>query len=392
MLRILIVSLVLTTSSRAGIYFGDAAPPVPRLSAIRSDILQSRAAAAVPTGPLDPDSPRARFQSLARRLEIAQDFGPFSTSDLVSLSACYLYLGRPTDAIRLLQRGDRTHFLVRANLATAYFLIGHYDLAHRYQSQLLRDWPQVAASWSSDDLVRCRVAERAFERLIVHRADEMRRGVNRDLPLDPIFPGFVVESPDGDYEAGVLSPTVRDRLPSDAALTLLQLLLWLPADQRLYWQMGEMLAALGQVELGSVFLEDLVNAGLDFKGLRRHRKVLKEAAEALRILKLAPNAVFLRGSIVLVGPSALPPGISGHVWAGSAFTAPIVVNAFQRDEDAAPTTVLVESVPSPTLPFNWRHIAVSFAFGFLVAALLGFQLQEWRRRAALGRQVQESNS
>jgi hypothetical protein len=40
----------------------------------------------------------------------------------------------------------------------------------------------------------------------------------------------------------------------------------------------------------------------------------------------------------------------------------------------------------------WKHLAVSFAFGFLVAALIGFQLQEWRRRATAPGSLQDSAS
>src|SRR5262249_28615200 len=160
------------------------------------------------------------------------------------------------EAIRLLHRGDQTHYLVLANLAAAHFVNNENVLAARYQSQLLRAWPEVTPHWSVGDLARYRTAELAFDRLINHRAFEERRGINPDLGLGPIFPGFAVETPDGDYEPGNLPTAARDRLPADAAITLQQIMLWVPQDRRLYWQMGELLVALGQIEEGSALFEE----------------------------------------------------------------------------------------------------------------------------------------
>jgi hypothetical protein len=35
---------------------------------------------------------------------------------------------------------------------------------------------------------------------------------------------------------------------------------------------------------------------------------------------------------------------------------------------------------TPGFAFEWRHMLATFAFGFLVAALLGWQLQVWMGR------------
>jgi hypothetical protein len=50
----------------------------------------------------------------------------------------------------------------------------------------------------------------------------------------------------------------------------------------------------------------------------------------------------------------------------------------QQDLSGGPTGGFLTG-PQQQLPFNWRHAGASFIIGFLVAALLGLQVQQWRR-------------
>jgi hypothetical protein len=87
-----------------------------------------------------------------------------------------------------------------------------------------------------------------------------------------------------------------------------------------------------------------------------------------------------------LGRGALIAGGSGHVLVGSAFVAPALEKEFRTEFEwealrrAAEAPAENADQAEERMPFNWRHIAVSFAFGFLVASLIGFQIQEWRRR------------
>jgi hypothetical protein len=399
-MRSVLLLLLLASVARAGLYFGDQRPQFTQWDRLRDEVLKRRAVAVEPPGRLDPDSPRAQIQRLAKRLEVVQSEGQLSTPERISLGAAYIRLARLPDAIRLLEAGDKTHPLLLANLATAYFDSGEYDVAARFQAEVLRRWPTIQAGWTQDDLARARAVELMFERLIRNRADEARRGVRRELPLDPLFPGFRVETAEGDYEPWNLPQSVRDRLPVDAEDTLMRLLLAVPHDRRLYWQFGELSAVLGRIEVAARVLNDLVDEGLEFQGLRRHRKILNEAATVMRAFGTRlPTFQFYAAGMAL-GRGTLLPGASGHLLVASAFMAPIYEKEFKTEFE---WEVLRRAAENPETPQTaaeprgnpldyWKHLAVSFAFGFLVAALIGFQLQEWRRRATAPGSLQDSAS
>ncbi|MFQ3648952.1 MAG: hypothetical protein SNJ75_01360 [Gemmataceae bacterium] len=399
-MRALLLLLLLASVARAGLYFGDQRPQFTHWDRLREEVLKRRAVAVEPPGRLDPDSPRAQIQRLAKRLEIVQSQGLLSTPERVSLGAAYIRLGRLTEAIRLLEAGDRTHPLIVANLATAYFDRGEYDVAARHQSELLRRWPGVLPGWTQDDLARARAVERMFEVVIRNRAEEARRGSRRELPLDPLFPGFRVESAEGDYEPWNLPQSIRDRLPVDAEDTLMRLLLAVPHDRRLYWQFGELSAVLGRIEVAARVLNDLVDEGFEFQGLRRHRKILNEAATLMRAFTTRlPTFQFYATGMTLARVPLLP-SASGHVLLASAWFAPLTADQFKtelewellrRAAEEGPAEVSAAELRGNPLDY-WKHLAVSFAFGFLVAALIGFQIQEWRRRAQVTPSFQDSAS
>ena len=399
-MRAVMLLLLLASFARAGLYFGDQRPAFTQWDRLRDEVLKRRAVAIEPPGRLDPDSPRAQIQRLARRLEIVQSEGMLSTPERVSLGAAYIRLGRLDDAQRLLEAGDKTHPLILANLATAYFDAGNYDRAERYQEDLLRNWPSVLPGWTQDDLARARAVELMFRNVIRNRSQEQRRGTTRQAALDPLFPGFQVETTEGDYEPWNLPQRVRDRLPVDAEDTLMRLLLAVPHDRRLYWQFGELSAVFGRIEVAARVLNDLVDEGLDFQGLRRHRKLLNEAATVMRAFGTRLPTFQFYAAGMAMGRAPLLPGASGHLLVASAFMAPIHEKgfktdfeweAFRRAEENAPAETPTTETRGNPLDY-WKHLAVSFAFGFLVAALIGFQLQEWRRRANAGTSLQDSAS
>jgi tetratricopeptide (TPR) repeat protein len=388
-MRCLLLILIAVPYAHAGLYYGDQRPTLPRLDRVREEILMRRAVAKEPPGRLDPDSPRAQILRVARRLEISQSQGLLSTPERVSLGAAYIRLGRLPEAIRLLEAGDPSHPLLLANLATAYFDSGEYDLAARVQSRLIRNWPTVLAGWTQDELSRARATELAFDRLIRHRADEARRNIRREQTIDPLFPGFTLETPEGEYEPWDLPQTLRDKLPADAEDVLVRLLLSVPHDRRLYWLYGELSAVYGRIDIAARILNDLVDEGLEFQGLRRHRKVLNEASQFMRAFATREPTFRFYAVGMALGRGTLGPAGPGHIQVASAFVAPALEKEFRTEFEWEALRRVGAEAPAETpeleedrMPFNWRHIAVSFAFGFLVAALIGFQIQEWRRRGA----------
>ena len=102
---------------------------------VRAAALAMRAAPVPPPGPLSPGSPRAVYLEQAAALERERANGTLSTVDRASLGACYIRLGRPRDAVRILSEGDKDHFLIQANLASAYDLQGDLEVAVRHQER-----------------------------------------------------------------------------------------------------------------------------------------------------------------------------------------------------------------------------------------------------------------
>jgi tetratricopeptide (TPR) repeat protein len=411
-MRVVLIGLALfgmAVPASAGVYGSIEATPELPPERVRSWVVQLRAAAVEPKGTLDPASPRAFYLRQAAALEEERKKGVFSTMDLVNLSACYIRLGRGPkpqkdylrEAIRLLNSApERNHFLVQANLASAYFIRGEsgdLDLAIRCQRQALYAWPNVWGDWPKvpplqkfGQLVRYRRCERTFLDLLEKRSEETRPG-NRGtgfLDIDPIFPGLrlVGPGPKGEYEAGALSSTVNDRLPSNAYDTVLQLVLWYPQDMRLYWLLGEMLNAIGEVTAADEILNELDTTSPYFKDLHAHHMVLAPAARILKQLKwpsASTHALLLACATNIPRGTLAPPGVGAIAYAvGSA--APLEwAHKIEQIQQGPPMPLGPPAPPpaaTPPMPFNWKHVLVGFAFGFLVAALLGFQWQEWRRR------------
>jgi tetratricopeptide (TPR) repeat protein len=410
-MRFVLIGLALlgmATPATAGVY--STIEPTPNLppEKIREWVLQLRAAAIVPPGTLDSASLRAFFLRQAAALEEMRATGVFSTLDLINLSACYIRLGRGEtaqpetrepdrlrEAIRLLNSApDRNHFLVQANLASAYFIVGDLDLAIRCQQRALDAWPTVWAYFNRAQLVGFRRYERIVLRLLEGRRDEASGRNKGPLDVDPIFPGlrFVGPGPKGEYEAGALSSAVNDRLPFDAGDIVLQLVRWYPQDMRLYWLLGELLNARGHIAPAFEILQELDRTNPLFKDLHAHFRVLRSAAEIFKQLKLqTPTGLWLLPSYLIGSQpgNLLPPGVGAA--ANAIGVAAPMEEARRLEQPQKPVVGPITdpstqpSMSGPPMPFNWKHVLVGFAFGFLVAALLGFQWQEWRRR----RMIQE---
>ncbi len=394
-MRVVLIGLALlgmTAPVRAGVYCTiDPTPELPP-ERIRSWVVQMRAVAVDPNKHLDPASLRGYFLRHRDALEKEKATGVFSTVDLLNLSACYIRLGELNKAIRLLNSApDRKHFLVQANLASAYFLRSQglqaegedLLLAHRCQEQALDAWPDVWASFNRGQLVRFRRCERTFLTLLEKRQEE--RSLRRNpgpVDVDAIFPGFrlVGPGPTGEYEAGALSPKVLDRLPIDAFNTVLQLVEWYPQDLRLYWLLGELLNVFGHVIPAEEIITELSASDLPFKDLPRHRRVLRAAAALLRELKIqspSTKALLLGCLSSIPNGNLLPPGVGA---AARAVEVAVPMELARLIESPPQNLNAPPPPPGPPLPFKWKDVLVGFASGFLFAALLGFQWQEWRRR------------
>jgi hypothetical protein len=95
--------------------------------------------------------------------------------------------------------------------------------------------------------------------------------------LDPIFPvragkgvapvRYVGEL--GTYEAGAIAQNERAKLPPDAIAIIQQMILWNPDDDHLWWQLGELYNAIGDLKSAAGVFKYLVDIGTTRKFTNR---------------------------------------------------------------------------------------------------------------------------
>ncbi len=364
--------------AQAGVYHTGQQIGLPALAQLRLAVGQLRAIRPVQGVP--PNALRSQFERRAAELEAQEKAGWLSTLDRVDLGACYIRMGRDQDAIRVLEAGDRKHFMVLANLATAYDGIGQLDRAVAYQRQALDAWPPVWAGWTQAQLQHYRHVDRYYLTLLELRRREQLRAGGRPAPVttvDELFPKVRFVGPSGEYEAGALAQASRDEVPVDATLIVLQLVVWLPFDDRLYWLLGELLNASGNVGLAYDVFDELVYARrMGARELARHRQVLRDAVQAYKAWGEPGTQLALLSALA-------PPAAGGLTQAAAPFAAqfkpqlPAVGPALGPGADTNPAA---PPQPPPNWLPDWRPLAVGFGAGVVVALLGALQWREWRRK------------
>jgi tetratricopeptide (TPR) repeat protein len=220
--------------------------------------------AAVPASPA-----RVQYQEAVSKLEKFRRSKQLSTEEAADFGALYIRLGEVTKAIEVLQAAQREHphhFRLVANLGTAWQLQGDLPQAQAYLLQAVRLAPG-----------KLQRAEASQLRLVQLRQRE-GRSVEK---LDDLF-GVHYGGEGGKYQPGKMAAAEVKKLPSDAAAVLQQLALWLPADGRILWQLGELANAYGNVKVAAGIFEGCVTEfGLRDPELREHRQLTRAAAEEL---------------------------------------------------------------------------------------------------------------
>jgi hypothetical protein len=388
--RLLIVSLALVVAgtARAGVHnLGEVHPYFQSLDDTRGYYLRLRSASLPSKGQPTPESFKGQILHQVAVLEQQKAEGIFSTNDLITLSGAYLRLGgdRIAAARRLLLAGDQSHFLVQSNLAAAYFLSGELEMAVRHQQRALDLWPAVFAGWSDQYLRGMRELERYLLKLYHLRADELRRGPLRGpVEVDALFPGVRFVGPSGDYEAGALATPMRDLMPTNAFDIVYRLNLWFPTDMRLYWLLGEMYNVAGSIDQAHDVFVELVESGMarSFKDLAKHRRALIEAKPIYTKLRdPAARGVLLTELLAIGRPTIAPPAVGDAAYLAGC--AAVALYAPHAGREPFTTSVLPSDRQAPVEKkdvFNFSHVALGFAFGFVIASLCALQWLELRRR------------
>lgn len=149
---------------------------------------------------------------------------------------------------------------------------------------------------------------------------ESRRGISQteleeanriEEPL-PLFPlpvrsnfqnpvRFVNDA--GEYQPGNLASAERAKLPPDALAIVQQLLLWFPLDVRLYWLLGELYAANGDLDSAAVIFDECTWSGKygNRQVLRDHRQAIRAAIEARPKPKPPEPPISMRTILIYFG-------------------------------------------------------------------------------------------
>ncbi len=261
--------LFLPAAARAGLYYsGEVYAELP--SQWRGFLLDQRTLRTLAVRPsaTAPGTPaRAGYEAEAARLAKAARERKLNADEAADLGAVYLRLGemgRALEVLRPAQRDNPTHFHLAANLGTAWQMQGDLSQAAACLQQAVRLAP---GKWQP--------AEELHLKLVRLRA---RQAADAQT-LDDLF-GVHFVGASGKFEPGKLTEAERKRLPAEAVALVQQLALWLPADGRLLWQLGELAGAHGDVATAAAILEGCVTEfGLRDPELRAHRLAFRAAAD-----------------------------------------------------------------------------------------------------------------
>ena len=255
---------------QAGLYYsGESIANLP--SQWRGFLLDQRVLRLAAVKPLagKPDSPlRVKYLQALTNLENEAKKRALTADEAADLGALYVRLGEPAKAVaclRAAQREHPKHFRLVSNLGTAWQMQGELEQA----AASLREAIKLAPG-------KYQGAEELQLRLV-----EGRQRKKETDALDDLF-GIQFVNAKGKYEPGHLAPADHKKLPAEALAQVQKLALWLPADVRLLWQLGEMANVQGDAKTAAAIFDGCVT---EFNSrsadLRQHRQVTRAAADEL---------------------------------------------------------------------------------------------------------------
>jgi tetratricopeptide (TPR) repeat protein len=269
-LAVLFLALTTAASAPAGLYYsGETIAELP--SQWRGFLLDQRALRQIAVKPASGAavSPlRKQYEEAATALEKTAKQRPLTADEAADLGALYVRLGEAGKAIEVLRAAERSHanhFRIAANLGTAWQVQGDLAQAAAYLQHAVKLAPG-----------KYEKAEELQLKLV-----RLRRGEAKNASgLDDLF-GVRYLNDKGAYEPGRLGAEERKKMPAGAAALVQQLALWLPADGRLLWQLGELANAHGDVKTGAAIMDGCVTEfGMNDAELRKRRQLSRAAADA----------------------------------------------------------------------------------------------------------------
>jgi hypothetical protein len=390
----LVVGGTVAGPARAGVYCTTEPWPQPRpFNQFQQEWAAYRAAAAMDKKQPVPDSLGEHYVRRIEELEAEDARGMLTLEDRINLGAYHIRRGQYNEAVAVLEKAQSSrHFMLRANLATAYELAGVPDRALLYRQLALSSWPVTYPGWDTLQVNFYRKAEQLHLTLLQLRQEEARQQPNRGgLQLDKLFPRVQFVGPRGRYEAGTIAPAQWCEIPNDAAGLVMQLLLWMPFDDRLLWMLGELLNANGDVIGAAAMMKPVVNKPQDPKQpkweagappeLREHYRIVSEAAEAWQKENdaiMATGDPYLKLKLLCaLAPRGMGLG-AGDLIQEASWPAIVKVSEPPPPKDDGPGAKPTAPTSTGWMP-DWRTLGVGFAAGAVVALLLGYQVRQSRQ-------------
>jgi hypothetical protein len=304
-----ILGLALASLARAGIY----TPSEPFLFELDEkgfakpiqfsggfDLVRAelREIAIPPKNPGDPpNTHRQEVLDRVKRLE-AKGAASLDENELAILLADLIRLNDDRAATNILQpRAARGGFMVYMHMARARAGQGDWQDAVERQRIALSEFPATYGRYTKAQLAWLKRIEREYYLpFLSRRAQEVgggRGGFSRRIEEpDELFPTVRFVGPEGTYMAGGIADAERAKLPPDALAIIQQLVLWHPFDGRLYWLLGELYNAEGDVETAYAILDECTNGmAVTNETIKEHRRILKSAAEAMATARAEQAAV-----------------------------------------------------------------------------------------------------
>ncbi len=282
---------------------------------------------------------RDRLRALAKK-------GTLKAAETLDLSVALMRLREFDEAVQVLTPfalRERNNFMVISNLASAYQASGKLDRASAYLQQVQDMWPREWPGLSKAQLDWYHELEKYQLRLVKKRYREtLQRSASARESVDELFESPLgpvqYKAEDGTYQAGKLAEAERKKLPANALAIVQQFVLWFPDDTRLYWQLGELYNAQGDVSAAVTILNECIWTRRDSAPLLKEHKNIAQAG--------APKQ-----------------------------TAPVLEDEPRATKPAAPATD-----SAAWLPERRQIVLVAGIAGTIIFALVFLQIREIRQR------------
>ncbi|MFT3878176.1 MAG: tetratricopeptide repeat protein [Gemmatales bacterium] len=281
--RLLVCMIVLTSPAQAGIHIStEKLAPVAELSEFPAQLRFLRG-----YGPPDVtmgSKPTTQRLDFLAKVEALRAKGKLTPDEIADLGGYLIYLKLTSpkqppfeEAVSVMEpamRANPRHFALAANLGTAYQLTGRLDAAERCL--------QTAVDLAPAPL---RDMEQLQLRLVQRRLREnLTRGAQPDLDLlfGKAAAPFRFVDARGNWNYGDLAAGELDKLPNksaaDTTRQIQQLLIWLPDDGRLHWQLAEWSLVMKNPKLALELFRDAVDTfRLSHPNLKQRRALVQEA-------------------------------------------------------------------------------------------------------------------